>query len=93
MVVDSPMPSMPSAQRTRMITRVWFCMVCMASLCGRMVGRSTMIVSIDSMAEESMSIPVRFLKFWDGFSYGFFPGSNIELVWIDTLKVYTTLDE
>jgi hypothetical protein len=45
-----------------------------------MVGRSTMIVSIDSMAVASMAIPVRFLKFWNRFWYGFFREANIELV-------------
>src|SRR5262245_37321488 len=45
MVVASPIPSMPSLQRRRRITSVCCCMVCIASLCGRMVGRSTMIDS------------------------------------------------
>src|SRR3990167_8665440 len=49
MVVDSPRPSIPSAQRRKITTRVWRCMVCIASLCGRMVGRSTMIASMLSI--------------------------------------------
>src|SRR5690606_4889185 len=55
MVVASPMPSMPSAQRTRMITSVCFCIVCIASLCGRMVGRSTMTVWMLSISEWLIS--------------------------------------
>jgi hypothetical protein len=39
-----------------------------------------MIVSIDSMAVASISIPIRFLEFWNRFSYGFFVEANIELV-------------
>ena len=87
MVVDSPIPSMPSAQRRRMITNVWFCMVCIASLCGRMVGRSTMMVSIDSMAQIGMAIPVGFFIDLSRFCAVFLEASNIEWVSHDTLKV------
>lgn len=87
MVVASPMPSMPSVHRRRIITRVWFCMVCIASLCGRMVGRSTMRVSIDSMVQIGMAIPVGFFIDLRRFCSAFFRASNIELVLCDTLKV------
>jgi hypothetical protein len=50
MVVASPIPSTPSLQRTRNTTRVCCCMVCIASLCGRMVGRSTIIASMRSIS-------------------------------------------
>jgi len=58
MVVASPMPSMPSLHCTRMITSVCCCMVCIASLCGRMVGRSTMIVWMRSIRMGLMAISV-----------------------------------
>ncbi|KII27569.1 hypothetical protein NL64_26875 [Pseudomonas fluorescens] len=54
------MPSTLSEQRTRIITRVWICMLCIANLCGRMVGRSTMFVSSDAITVEVVSIPIRF---------------------------------
>src|SRR5687768_15866632 len=43
------MPSMPSLQRRRTITSVCCCMVAMASLWARMVGKSTRIASTDVM--------------------------------------------
>ena len=51
MVVASPMPVKPSLQATRTITSVWWCIVVIASLWARMVGRSTSTASMDSIRE------------------------------------------
>ena len=45
MVVPSPQPTMPSLAAMRTSTSVWWFIVATESLCGRMVGTSTSIVS------------------------------------------------
>ncbi len=45
MVVPSPMPTVPSEQRIMTMTRVWLFIVCIDSLCGRIVGTSIKAVS------------------------------------------------
>src|SRR3990167_2057377 len=58
---------MPSAQRRRITTRVCCCMVCIASLCGRMVGRSTMIADRLSIRVWLISIfqSVPLARLWE----------------------------
>lgn len=53
MVVASPVPTIPSVQRMRTKTAVCRIIVAIDRTCGRMVGKSTRKVSMDSIANIS----------------------------------------
>src|SRR5947208_1249569 len=52
------MPARPSLQARRTTTRVWCLIVVMASLCARMVGKSTSTASIERMVGWLFMVPM-----------------------------------